>query len=605
MQKTIATTIFLSITFSCHAANEITTQPEVVVTATRHAKTLGEQLASVTVFNRKKIEQSQATTLPELLRTVAGINLVNYGGLGQASSVFLRGTNSDHVLVLIDGVKIGSATLGTASLQDMPLNQIERVEIVRGPRSSLYGSEAIGGVIQIFTRRGRHQPEANSSVGFGNHGTYQASAGMAGQDKTRWLNLQADYLRSKGINACQSNVNAGCFVDEPDQDGYRNTSLSFRLGETINQRLAAEIYALRQQGNTHYDSMGNNELDFTQHLFGVKTNVIASDNWLISLNLSQQQDEQNNQGHDQPDTFYQTKRTALAWQNTWTVSPTQTVILGYDYQKDKVNSTLAYTVTERDNHALYAEYQQRFGAMDVLLGTRRDNNQQFGNHFTGNAALGFALSPATRLFLSYGTAFKAPSFNQLYYPSLGGYQAYGNPDLRPEKSKSWELGVSSQHKKFNWGVNLYQTKITDLIGSYPAQNINQAKINGAELLFNADLDRWQLQSNFSWLNPKNADTQKLLPRRAEQIANLALSRLFSQGSVTAELSAQGQRYDDIANSNKLGGYGVLNLRSEYRFAKNWWARLRIDNVLDKGYETIKYYEMPGRSVMLQLGFEKK
>ncbi|MEZ5672844.1 MAG: TonB-dependent receptor [Thiotrichaceae bacterium] len=426
------------------------------------------------------------------------------------------------------------------------------------------------------------------------------------QGKTnRWINVQADYLRSKGINACQNNANAGCFADEPDKDGYRNTSLSFRLGETINQRLSAEIYALRQSGNTQYDSMGNNEFDFKQLLYGMKTNVVANDNWLMNFNLSQQQDEQNNFGHAMPDAFYQTKRTAFDWQNQWTLSPTQNVIFGYNYHKDQVDSTLAYTVTQRDNHALFAEYQSRFGAFDVLFGARRDDNQQFGNHITGNAALGYTLSKATRLFLSYGTAFKAPSFNQLYYPGIDGFPGYGNPNLRPEKSKSWELGITSKYKKLNWSGNLYQTKVTDLIGSYPAQNINKARINGAELSLNVDLNRWQLQSNISWLNPKNTDTDKLLPRRAEQVANLILSRLFSQGSITAELSAQNQRYDDVANSNKLSGYGVLNLRSEYRFDKNWLLRAKIDNVFDKTYETIKYYNMPGRSLMLQFVFEKK
>jgi vitamin B12 transporter len=604
MQKLLFTSIALLLS-PCYAANNIITQPEVVVTATRSAKTLGEQLASVTVFNRQQIEQSQATTLPELLRTAAGVNIVSYGGLGQTASVFLRGTNSDHVLVLIDGVKIGSATLGTAPLQDIPLNQVERVEIVRGPRSSLYGSEAIGGVIQIFTRRGKHQPQANSSVGFGSHSTYQASAGASGQDKTRWINFQADYLRSKGTNACQSGVNAGCFAEEPDRDGYHNTSLTFRLGETINQRLSAEIYALRQHGNTQYDSMGNNELDFTQQLYGLKTNVVANDNWLMNFNLSQQQDEQNNVGHEIPDAFYNTKRTAFDWQNQWTLSPTQSVIFGYNYQKEQLDSSLAYTGTQRDNHALFAEYQRQLGAFDVLLGVRRDDNQQFGKHLTGNAALGYTLSKATKLFLSYGTAFKAPSFNQLYYPGIGGFQAYGNPDLNPETSKSWELGLNSNYKQFNWGVNLYQTKVTDLIGGYPAQNINKARIKGAEFLLNINLDRWTLQSNISWLNPKNTDTDKLLPRRAEQVANLALSRLFHFGSVTAELSAQSQRYDDVANNTALGGYGVLNLRSEYRFTKNWLLRARIDNAFDKTYETVKYYAMPGRSFMLQVVFEKK
>ncbi len=586
-------------------AVEPVTQPEVVVTATRTAKTVDEQLASVTVFNRKHIEQSQATTLPELLRTVAGVNVVSYGGFGQTTSVFMRGTNSDHVLVLIDGVKIGSATLGTAPFQDLPLNQVERIEIVRGPRSSLYGSEAIGGVIQIFTRRGKHQPQANSSVGFGTQGTYQLSAGVAGQDKTRWLNFQADYLRSRSNNACQSNLNAGCFADEPDKDNYRNTSFSFRLGETLSERVNAELYALRQQGNTQYDSMGNNELDFTQHLFGLKTNILYNEKLLITLNLSQQQDEQNNFGHDLPDTFYKTKRTALNWQNTFTISPTQTLIWGYDYQKDNVDSTVAYTLTERENQAMFGEYQQQWGAIDLLFGARRDDNEQFGVHATGNVALGYALSKATRLFLSYGTAFKAPSFNQLYYPGVGGFPGYGNPDLNPEKSKSWELGIRSTYKKFNWGVNLYQTKVTDLISGYPAQNINKSKINGAEFSFDVNLDRWQLQSNISWLNPKNTETDKLLPRRAEQMANLSISRLFSQTSVTAELSAQGRRYDDVANANKLSGYGVLNLRTEYRFAKNWWVRAKIDNVLDKEYQVVKYYEMPGRTFMLQIGFEKK
>jgi vitamin B12 transporter len=262
--------VFILYPFSSTAEN---TLPELVVTATRTAQTVDESLASVTVISREEIDNSQALTLPEILRGVPGLDISSNGGLGKTTSVFMRGTESDHVLVLVDGLKIGSATLGNVALEHLPLSQIERIEIVRGPRSSLYGSEAIGGVIQIFTRQGKG---IQASVGMGDDRTYQVTAGLSGATKENWYSLYADHLQTEGFNDCQGNTSGGCFTIEPDDDGYDNTSFSAKLGHRFGDSVTIEAHAMQAQGHTEYDSSFDNEADFVQQVLGLKADYVAS-----------------------------------------------------------------------------------------------------------------------------------------------------------------------------------------------------------------------------------------------------------------------------------------------------------------------------------------
>ncbi|MFP5506995.1 MAG: TonB-dependent vitamin B12 receptor [Gammaproteobacteria bacterium] len=577
----------------------------VIVTATRTARTADETLASVTVITRKDIERQQAQSVQDLLRGIPGVDIANNGGPGKATSVFLRGTESDHVLVLIDGVKVGSATLGTTAFQDIPVEQIERIEIVRGPRSSLYGSEAIGGVIQIFTRKGGGTLKPYVSLGGGSYETYNASAGVSGGGERGWFSLSASGIDTEGFNACNGSLSAGCFTTEPDKDGYSNLSGSLRAGYRFDNGAEVDIHALHTDGDTEFDGSFVNESESIQQVLGGTLRFSPLDIWQITLAAGQSRDESDNFKDGTFQSRFDTERDTLSFQNDLSIALDHLLTVGTDFQDDRVDSTTAYAISSRDNTGLFTQYQGRFGAHDVQLSLRRDDNEQFGNRNTGGAAWGYALNEGLRLTASYGTAFKAPTFNELYFPG------FGNPNLRPEESDSIELGLGSKAAWGHWTINAYETRIDDLIAfdasTFAPANIDQARIRGLEAVLGTRLGNWDLNTNLTLLDPENrsGDTNdgNVLPRRARQSFRVDADRRFGQYTFGATLLAAGKRYDDLANTRRLGGYGTVDLRAEYALTRDWRLQARIVNLLDKDYETAAFYNQPGRSLFVTLRYQ--
>jgi vitamin B12 transporter len=591
--------VFIFCSLSNAADNAL---PEIVVTATRTAQTLEESLASVTVITREEIENSQALILPEILRGVPGLDISSSGGLGKPISVFMRGTESDHILVLVDGVKIGSATVGSVAFEHFPLSQIERIEIVRGPRSSLYGSEAIGGVIQIFTRKGKR---TEASFGMGEDSTYIVSAGLSDTTKQNWYSFYAEYLQTDGFNDCQGSTSGGCFTIEPDDDGYDKTSFSAKLGHRFGENVSLEAHAMQAQGHTEYDSAFQNEADFVQQVLGIKADYVASDSWQLNLSVGQSLDEIDNFGNNAPDSFFHTTRTSATFQNNFSFSNDNILILGYDYQMDEVDSSTQYTEDSRDNQGLFAEYQTKLGGADLIAGIRSDDNEQFGEHTTGNIGLGYALSPNTRFMISYGTAFKAPTFNELYFPN------FGTPSLAPEESESIEMGLMGTQPGYRWSFNVYRTKIDKLIatyfdaatGNFFADNINEAKITGIDGALNWRKEGWEFNIKGSWLKPEDEATGNLLPRRAKKTLNVELAERRGPARLGISWLAQSHRYDDAANTQRLDSYKIWNFTGDYHFNKYWVLRFRVENLSDKKYETARFYNSQGRFWFVSLHYQ--
>ena len=582
----------------------------IIVTATRTAQTADETLSSVTVITRKEIERQQAQFVQDLLRGIPGVDIANNGGPGKATSVFLRGTESDHVLVLIDGIKVGSATLGTTAFQDIPVEQIERIEIVRGPRSSLYGSEAIGGVIQIFTRKGGGPLKPYFSLGGDSYHTYNASAGVSGGGERGWFSLNASGIDTEGFNACDGKPSpggAGCFTTEPDKDGYRNLSGSLRAGYRFDNGLEMDVHALRAEGKNEFDGSFVNESESVQQVVGGTARFSPADIWHITLTAGRSRDESDNFKDGAFQSRFDTQRDTLSFQNDLSIAPDHLLTVGGDYQDDRVDGTTAYAVTSRDNTGLFTQYQGRFGAHDVQLSLRRDDNEQFGNRNTGGVAWGYALSEGLRLTASYGTAFKAPTFNELYFPG------FGNPNLRPEESDSIELGLSGKATWGHWSLNAYETRINDLIAfdasTFAPANIDQARIRGLEAVLGTRIGSWDLNTNLTLLDPENRsggpNDGNVLPRRARQSLRLDADRDFGRYRLGATLLAAGKRYDDLANTRELGGYATIDLRAEVALAKDWRVQARVENLLDKDYETAAFFNQPGRSLYLTLRYQPR
>ncbi len=544
---------------------------------------------SITVITRKQIDNSRALTLPEMLRGVAGLDIVTNEGLGKTSALFMRGTESDHVVVFLDGIKIGSATQGNVSFEHLSLSHIERIEIVRGPSSG----EAIGGVIHIFTRQSQ-KPTITFSSGMGVDSTYQVTAGLSGTVKNTWYSLYADHLQTKGFDDCQNNMNGGCFTIEPDDDGYDNTSYSVRLGHHFGNMFNLEAHALQAKGHTEYDSSFENEADSFQQVLGLKAEASFNNWWRMTVHGGISDDESDNWGHQLKKSFFHTHRKTFSFKNDFFISDTSTLILGYDYQKDAVSST-AYTVDNRDNNAFFAEYKIKFDTIDLIAGLREDDNEQFGKQITGNFDLAYSLNPTLRLVLSYGTAFKVPTFNDLYYPY------YGNPILAPEESESFEIALKSIQKEYKWSLTAYRTKIANLITSnfdpvtdnFFAGNLNQATIKGIEYSFNWHKDGWEFNSTGSWLKPEDDSTGHLLPRRAERTAWVELAEKVGPSRLGISWLVQSHRYDDMANNYQLSGYDIWNLTGDYEFNKHWTMRFRVENLTNNQYETARFFKTQG------------
>lgn len=584
-------------------AREALSVEPLVVTATRTAQTAEQSLAAVTVIDRAEIERKQAASLPELLRGVPGASLANNGGPGKTTSLFLRGTESDHVLVLIDGIKVGSATSGSAALQDLPVELIERIEIVRGPRSSLYGSEAIGGVIQIFTRRdGSAGLRPFLSAGTGTHDSHSGSAGLSGRSGASWFSLGVSSSDTDGINVKPR----GASGYEDDSDGYRNLSGSLRAGHRFANGLELDGSFLQAESHNDFDSTTGEDAytEGVQKVAGLRARLAPLEPWLVTLQAGRSEDRSDAFEDGGFNSRYDTRRDSLSWQNDVTLAAGHTLVLGVDHQHDKIDSTRSYAEDSRDNDGYFAQYLGGAGRHDWQLALRRDDNEQFGDHETGSLAWGFALSETLRAYASYGTAFKAPTFNELYYPG------YGNPALDAESSRSLELGLQGRPVWGHWQLAAFRTRIDELI-AYDASieapnNVDEARIRGVEASLGSQWLGWDWNANLTFQEPESRGGRydgNELARRAKQILNLDVDRAIGRFSVGASLHAEDQRYDDLANQTELSGYASLDLRGEYRLDDEWRLQARVSNLLDADYQTADGFNQPGQAVYFTVRYQ--
>lgn len=586
----------------------------VVVTATRTAQTQDQTLAAVTVIDRADIERLQPSSVADLLQGTPGMSLVNNGGLGKATSILLRGTEADHVLVLVDGMKLGSATSGTASIQDIPVEQIERIEIVRGPFSSLYGSEAIGGVIQIFTRRPEGSFTPNLLLGVGSYGHATAAAGVSGKTVNGWYALQATHENTDGINACRlgaASQGVACFADQPDKDGYRNNALTLRGGYNFNRDWDGDAQFFRAEGHNEYDGTSSDSSDTVSQVVGGHLHYRAADNVNLNLNLGQTADMSTDFLHGEYADRFDTRR-SLGSLQTDIGAGGGLYSVGFDWQRDGITSSNVYAQTLRLDRGLFGQWQQSFGPHSLQASVRRDDNSQFGGKNTGSLLWGWDFAPGLRLTASYGTAFRAPTFNELYYPD------YGYANLKPESSRNIELGLRGTHDWGYWTVNAFRNDVDNLIAydsslidaAHPfgaPNNINRARIRGAEGTIGGKLAGWALSATGTWLDPRNRagdiSDGNLLPRRSRQSARLDADRSFGSFSVGGSWFVAGYRYDDVANAHRLGGYALTDLRLAYALNRDWKLQLALKNVFDKNYETAWFYNQPGRNYMLTVRYQ--
>jgi len=620
----VSIALALSLPSLAHAQSSGEDKPteldNVVVTATRTAVTADAALAAVEVIDRAQIEKGSARSLPELLRGRAGITIVNQGGLGKLSTLFLRGTESDHTLILIDGVRVGSPSSGLTALQDLPLEQIERIEIVRGPLSSLYGADAIGGVIQIFTRRGEqaHGVRPHARIGVGSHDLREASVGFDVRGARGGFGVDAGHQSTDGLNACRgigAPLYAGCGMDypDPDRDGYRNNNLTLRADFKASDALRFDLHGLRAQGRNEYDGdpawgLPDNS-KVLQQVLGGSVRFQPSDKFSLKFTLGHNRDDSDNYLAGTITDRFANTRDYATLQGDITLAPGQLLSVGADWLRDRavIDTGFDGFTASRGNRAGFVQFQGRFGAHDLQASLRRDDNDQFGGHGTGGIAWGFNFADGWRLTASHATAFKAPSFNELYYPF------FGNPTLRPETSRSSEFGLVRHAGEWEWQFNAYQTRIDDLItydtAIFAANNLDSSRIRGIELTVNGRIGDWSLRGQVGTLDARNlgigTNHGKRLPRRPSRSARLDLDRDIGDFGFGISGIAEAARWDDVGNNLRVGGYATVNARMSWCFSTDWTLQANLSNAFGRIYETSAYYLQPGREFALSLRWQPR
>jgi vitamin B12 transporter len=581
---------------------------EIIVTANRVSQSLDQAIAATQVITREQIHASQARSMEDLLRGAAGFSITNSGGQGKLSSFMVRGTEADHMVVLLDGIRLGSATAGTVALQNIPLELIDRIEIVRGPRSSLYGSEAIGGVMQIFTRHEAGAGGTEVSATGGSFGTRQLVGAVVGGSEALWFSLEGSRNETSGIDACRGSgtLFRGCFTDEPDRDGLAATSASASVGAKIGDRTNLRANILRSKSDVEYDgSFGNNSQILQQALVAAVThrlNGVAA----LSFHAGRAWDKSN----DYQDTTFQseflTTRDSASLQLDLSAGDVHKFSTAVDFQADRLSGTTAYDVNHRRNVGVLAQYAASLGAWRVEASARRDESKQFGQHQTGAAALAYTISDALQLTMQYGTAFKVPTFNELYYPQ------FGNSQLKPERSASWEWAAKGRLSNGRWRVSLFDTKVDQLVAldeNFVPENIDSASIRGAELEVQQNVGEWQVQLSSTFLKARNTSNSaahgNALPRRPRVVGDIDVQRSLGSWRVGMKVLAEGARFDDAANTERTPAFGTVDLRAEWALRPDWVLQGRIANLMDKRYETIAWYNQPGRAVFATLRYAKR
>ncbi len=619
MQKIIIKSLLLvGFNPSLHA-QEIFTQdmanlPGVVVTATRTATPQNQLATGATVYTRQDIERLQVKTLPDLFKGTIGVDIAQNGGYGQPTSLFLRGTNTDHVLVLIDGIKVGSATVGTTPFELIPIDQIERVEIIRGPQSSLYGSEAIGGVIQLFTRKGSRndKPQITLDAGGGAYDTARTSGTVSGNTGRNWYNLGVSHINSQGFNNKQH--------ADPDRDGYENTGLNARIGHRFSDKAEVEAFFMRSEGINEYDNDpafgGGDNSAFVNQVVGIAGNMDIMDNWHSTLRLGQSLDELDTFLAD--NTFenrYNTARWNASWLNQLHLSDAHQLIVGTDYRVDEVESSDldtfnpgfdTYSELSRYDVGVFTEWHSRlFDNHFVNASVRWDDNQAFGDYVTGNVGWRFNSDYGISPFASFGNAFKSPSFNQLYWPDTG--YGGGNPLLKPEESRSFEVGLAGDHDRLQWELRAYHTDVEQLISGWSPVNVDKARIEGIEAQISTDWLGWHHKLSLNLLEPIDLKTGQRLQRRTDKSLSFDLSRSISVFDVGVNVLAQGDRPDKDYNTFpatpvNLHGFVTLDLRAAWHINKSWMLSTKLNNLLDERYQTANNYNTPDRNFFVSIHY---
>lgn len=584
----------------------------VVVTATRTDRRVDDLVADVTVLTRDDLDRAAGYTLAELLGSQPGLQSASNGGAGQPDNVYMRGLEARHTLLLIDGMRVGSATTGEPSWAQLPMTDIERIEIVRGPLASLYGSDAVAGVVQVFTREPHRGSAANASIGAGRYGQASASAGWRGAEGPWSAALQFSHDQASGFSATNPR---NTFSYNPDKDGYERNAGSAQLGLRIGGDWRAQARLFNVESTNDFDDGPGVPARFVarNQVLGTDVGGTVLAGWKTKLAFTRSTDgydaQQVSSPFNEPGTIATVQR-QYSWENTVATPIGTALVLGEHLFQGVDKPGTNYVVRERRVNALGLGLNGEAGAHLWQLSGRVDNNSQYGRQKNGTAAYGWRFLPGWTLGGQYGTAFVAPSFNDLYWPFDGFSQ--GNPNLRPSRSRSGEVSVGYKREDVEAKVTVHRTRVSDLIqwvesppGSfqYTPMNVARAAIEGVTLQGQAPLAGLLWKTGFDWLKARDQDTGLELARRAPRVARVAADRQQGDWRYGAAVAGYSSRWSDAANTQRLGGYALVDVHATWQFDREWGLTARLNNLLDRQYETAYGYNQPGRALAVVLRYQ--
>ena len=577
-----------------HAQNA--TMKETVVTASRYEQPLIDLVADVSVIDRDQLDQSGATGLADVLARLPGLEMSRSGGIGGTTSLYIRGSETRFAAIYVDGVRVDSQATGGAPWESLPIGQVDRIEVLRGPASAVYGSDALGGVVQIFTKKGEGAFNPFVGFGYGTYGTQKIDAGFSGSNESVDYALTVSRAASTGFNSRPVST------QNPDDDGYLSESLSGRLGWRLNKQHKIDFTSLNNSLVSQYDSSTSFKDEKSYQLLQTKGLQLRSD-WTDKYRTTVSFTESRVLYESKPSPYLtMTKLNGYLFHNEFHVGA-QTFTAALEKKVDFLESTPIYQ--DRSQDALALGYGWRNSLQSVQVNVRHDQDSEFGGKDTGSLAYGHALNSDWRATASMGTAFRAPTLYQRF-------SAYGSPTLKPEAALNKELGLKYQKGTAQFKAVAYQNQIDNLVtfstaitGCQDPQygcygSTAQAEYYGVTLSGQERVGRVNLSGSFDLQNPRDLSTGKLLARRASHHAYLAADTRTGDTVWGAGVQLSGARYDDVANTNSLPGYTLINLYANHRLNKEWSLLARIDNLGDATYQLANTYASPGRQLYVAM-----
>ncbi|GEB71051.1 vitamin B12 transporter [Pseudoalteromonas carrageenovora] len=577
-KTTLGVAITAALSFSVSATDN--SIEKITVTANKFEQSINDVLASVNVIDRAEIDASNVRDLPTLLSKQVGFQINPNGGFGQNSGVSLRGTGSGDTLILIDGVRTGSATLGQKALSNVPLNSIERIEIIKGSRAAVYGSDALAGVINIITREADNL-SLDATFGSDAYQNYQVAGSVKSAEVTTAFN--AGYEKTDGFDALQGVA--------PDEDGYENKNLGFKVNYSDAHYGDFKLLGQYNEGYADYDSrfspatstvevndfknyqlsaLWNKNYTNQSHSIDVAISTDDSDNTYVNFST----------GLPITSTFI-TKRTQIDYNGQYTVSSDVNISGGVNWYNDDVSHSSEVFV--EDNRDVLAVFVGAYYDTDTVLANltfRQDDDEQFGDETTYTAAAGYHLSKDSTFRISQSTGFKAPTFNDLYYPN------FGNPDLQPEKSLNRELGVNVNFDAAQVDVAIFRNDIEDKIdydANFALANINEARYEGVEFSLSQQFYGFDSNINFAYLSAENKETGAELRNVAKRTFNWEVAKQFGAFDATLDMQYRSDREGAVT---RLGSYTLWNLAGNYQVNEHIEVSLRVENLFDKEYNAV-------------------